>query len=630
MNSAIKHRILLWGAVPVLAAVLVLLAVLQYRWSGQVSAATRSQMELNLHVALMGFRQDLARELAAVPLELRGGIDDSGKPNAARLSQQFRQWQQGAAHPALVSHLYFWTSSDREHLLSLDPAREQMQAVEWPANFDRLRQRLNQTAPPPDHPMSAPHGPAQHDGTAHTYSHGRDPSPVWLVDESIPAILRPVRPRQAPGAMPPATLTWIIIPIELSVVEKEVLPELAQKYLTGSPGLDYRVAVLRTRSDKQEVLYSSEAGFGGNAAAPIDAALNLFGPPTRHGQMPPMPGMFAVLRSSGNERPSQTQAGERSGKFEPLFFASDDPSWQIVVQHKKGSLDAAVSGLRWRNLIVSFGVLVVLAITMALVVITSQRARRLALLQMEFVAGVSHELRTPLAVISSAAENIAHGVVAEKEQVARYGASILKQSRQLTKLVEQVLVFAATQQKPQRFHLRALDVSEVIDAALENTANMVTGGAVTLERHIEPGLPPVAADFSALTQCLQNLINNAIKYGGESRWIGIRAAAQKEKDTVREVTITVEDHGMGIGPGELKQIFDPFYRSPAVAGSNIHGTGLGLPLAKTLIEAMRGRLTVDSQIGKGARFTIHLPVADGPETVTAKSAIKGETSTATS
>src|SRR5260370_39719732 len=103
MNSAIKHRILLWGPVPVLAAVLVLLAVLQYRWSGQVSAATRSQMELNLHVAMMGFRQDLARELAAIPLELRGGMDHSGTPNAVPLRQQFRQWQQGAAHPALVS-----------------------------------------------------------------------------------------------------------------------------------------------------------------------------------------------------------------------------------------------------------------------------------------------------------------------------------------------------------------------------------------------------------------------------------------------------------------------------------------------------------------------------------------------
>src|SRR5260370_1004078 len=625
MNSAIKHRILLWGAVPVLAAVLVLLAVLQYRWSGQVSAATRSQMELNLHVALMGFRQDLARELAAVPLELRGGIDDSGKPNAARLSQQFRQWQQGAAHPALVSHLYFWTSSDREHLLSLDPAREQMQAVEWPANFDRLRQRLNQTAPPPDHPMSAPHGPAQHDGTAHTYSHGRDPSPVWLVDESIPAILRPVRPRQAPGAMPPATLTWIIIPIELSVVEKEIFPELAQKYLTGSPGLDYRVAVLRTRSDKQEVLYSSEAGFGGNAAAPIDAALNLFGPPMRHGQMPPMPGLFAVLRSSGNERRSQTQAGERSGKFEPLFFMSDDPSWQIVVQHKKGSLDAAVSALRWRNLIVSFGVLVVLAITMALGVITTPPARRPALLQIEFVAGVSHELRTPLAVISSAAENIAHGVVADQTQLARYGASILKQARQLTHLVEQVLVFAASQQRAGHYRLRPVNVGEVIDTCLESTSSMATAAGINVERRVEPGLPPVAADFVALSQGLQNLITNAIKYGGDGHWLGIRADAQRANGVVREVESTVRDRGIGISSADIKHIFEPFYRSPSVAGSNVHGTWLGLPLARTVIEAMPGRLTVSSEPGRGSSFTIHLGVASGlPATEAAPGAIPGE------
>src|SRR5258708_9753546 len=207
-----------------------------------------------------------------------------------------------------------------------------------------------------------------------------------------------MRPGQ--GAMPPQALTWIIIPIELSVVEKEVLPELAQKSLTGAPGLDYRVAVLGISGDKQEVLYASEAGFGGNAAATMDGALNLFGPPTRHGQMPPMPGMFAVSRSPGNERTLQTQAGERSVRFEPLFFASDDPGWQIVVQHKKGSLDAAVSGLRWRNLILGFGVLVVLAITMALVVITSQRARRLSLLQMEFLAGESHQLLTPLPALS--------------------------------------------------------------------------------------------------------------------------------------------------------------------------------------------------------------------------------------
>jgi signal transduction histidine kinase len=299
-----------------------------------------------------------------------------------------------------------------------------------------------------------------------------------------------------------------------------------------------------------------------------------------------------------------------------------------VVQHQSGSLEAAVGSLRRRHLMLSFGVLVLLAVTMAMVLIASQRARRLATLQMNFVAGVSHELRTPLAVISSAAENIAHGVVSEQAQVTRYGTSILKQARQLTHLVEQVLVFAATQQKIGNYPLRPVDVREVIEAALESTSSMANIAGVAVERYVESSLPPVAADFAALSQCLQNLITNAIKYGGDGRWLGIRAAAHRESGVVREVEITVSDKGIGISPAELKHVFEPFYRSPAVAGSSVHGTGLGLPLVRTVIEAMRGRLTVTSEPGKGSAFTIHLPVATGlrlPEEEPATGGIPGET-----
>src|SRR5262249_8276680 len=246
-----------------------------------------------------------------------------------------------------------------------------------------------------------------------------------------------------------------------------------------------------------------------------------------------------------------------------------------------GSLDAAVLGLHRRNLMISFGVLVLLALTMALVVIASHRTRRLAALQMDFVAGVSHELRTPLAVISSAAENIAHGVVSDREQLARYGSSIVKQARQLNQLVEQVLIFAATQQRRGNYPLSPVNVTEVVEAALENTAGMAAASGITIERAIEPGLPPVAADFGALSQCLQNLITNAIKYGSSGQWIGIRAAGTRSNDAgeFREIELAVEDRGIGISAQEIKHIFEPFYRSPSVAGSNVHGTGLGLPLA---------------------------------------------------
>jgi len=217
-------------------------------------------------------------------------------------------------------------------------------------------------------------------------------------------------------------------------------------------------------------------------------------------------------------------------------------------------------------------------------------------------------------------------VVSDQQQLARYGSSILKQARQLNQLVEQVLIFAATQQKRGNYPLSPVNVTEVIEAALENTTGLAAASGITIERTIEPGLPPVAADFGALSQCLQNLITNAIKYGGSGQWIGIHAAASRTDGEIREIELTVADRGIGISAQEIKHIFEPFYRSPSVAGSNVHGTGLGLPLARTVIEAMRGRLTVQSEPGKGSSFTIHLGVMPaGRLAETAPDRISGET-----
>jgi len=100
-----------------------------------------------------------------------------------------------------------------------------------------------------------------------------------------------------------------------------------------------------------------------------------------------------------------------------------------------------------------------------------------------------------------------------------------------------------------------------------------------------------------------------VKYGGESKWLRVSAKAVKEKGQTREVDLIVEDRGIGISKEEMKQVFEPFYRSPAVTESGIHGTGLGLPLARKIVEAMGGRLTAESEVGKGSSFTIHLQVA---------------------
>jgi signal transduction histidine kinase len=261
-----------------------------------------------------------------------------------------------------------------------------------------------------------------------------------------------------------------------------------------------------------------------------------------------------------------------------------------------------------RDLLLGFGVLLVLAASMALVLIWTQRIRRLAKMQMDFVAGVSHELRTPVSVISSAAENLADGVVESGPQVKQYGVLIRNEAQRLATMIGQVLLFAATRNGQRQYQPQPVPVAETIDSAVEDLAHLTTVNGFTVEKQVAPDLPPVMADPKALGRCLQNLMTNALKYGAGARWMGIRAHPGSGPEA-GEVLITVQDRGQGIEPDEIPHIFEPFYRGNAARASQAHGTGLGLSLAREAAEAMGGRLTVTSHLGEGSAFTLHFPAA---------------------
>lgn len=593
-----------------LAAVLVSLAVLQYRWSGEVSVATTQRMQAALHSSLNSFRQDLSRELSEICL----GLEDIEPPtNAEQISQRLERWQRTANHSNLVVGVYFWRVLPREELLRLNAKTSKFESTQWSAEYESLRDRLRPMVagaitnfkgfgPVTDVRVPGP-PPVIRSGRFHVEG-------PWFFDQNVVALVHPVHDihgRDSPQ-IPVPSMGWIMVVLNKTLLQQHVLPELAQRHFGASDGLNYKVAV--TEESTGRVLYSSDAGFG--SGADVDAKVNLFGPTVSDG----VPGGGSAFFISGPISTRSEMAvgglhlhGEKGVMhIEPMHFGVPDGGWQLIVKHRKGSVEAAVASLRRRNLTVSFGTLLVLALTMALVIITTHRARRLAQLQMEFVAGVSHELRTPLAVISSAAENIADGVVINEEQLARYGSVIRNQARHLGNLVEQVLLFASTLRARAHYALRPLEISELIEAAIESTNAQIKSAGATVERQFQANLPLINGDFAALSQCLQNLITNALKYGGDSRWIGIRAYVAGKEEGSSEVRITIEDKGIGIDDESLKHIFEPFYRSPSVAGSQIRGTGLGLPLAKGIVEAMGGRLTVASEVGKGTAFTIHLPV----------------------
>jgi signal transduction histidine kinase len=436
----------------------------------------------------------------------------------------------------------------------------------------------------------------------------------WNIDLVAPALMHAEINRPAKAGQK-TTVAWVILDLDPALIQQHLLPELAQRYFGGPQGLTFDVAVVGN-DDRGQVLYSSNPQLSRKDVGVVDAVMPLFGPfggPIITGSTP-----GTTARATDPGAGHRHEAGAPGPMhLDPLPLRAQGGDWRLIVKHRKGSLEAAVNSLYRRNLAISFGILLVLAATMTMIVITARRAQRLARLQMEFVAGVSHELRTPLAVINSAAENIADGIVDNKQRLARYGNVIRKQTRQLSQLVEQILLFAATHDASHQYSLKLVDASEIIDLALANTEELTSAAGFEVEKIVAEHLPPVRADVMATAQCLQNLITNAVKYSGDSRTIALRAEAV-EKHGSKEVTIAVEDHGLGIAKSELHRIFDPFYRSPAVTAAQIHGTGLGLSLAKKIAEGMCGHVTVESEPGKGSTFTLHLPAAPAGEIAAAE------------
>jgi signal transduction histidine kinase len=289
----------------------------------------------------------------------------------------------------------------------------------------------------------------------------------------------------------------------------------------------------------------------------------------------------------------------------PRIQPLNEGRWLLVVKHSEGSVDAVVNRIRRRHLALSFGVLLVLALGMATMIVSTQRARRLAQLQVDFVAGVSHELRTPVAVICSAGENLADGIVHSGPQVVRYGEVVRNEGRRLAGMIEQILVFAA-RRTGRRYELCEVDISEIVQEVLADADPLIQQNRISAETEIEPRLPAAMADPLALKQCLQNLVANAIKYGGTNRWMAVRARTAGGSERP-EIEIRVEDKGIGIEQSDLPYIFEPFYRSRAARDRQIRGFGLGLALAKETVEAMGGRISVTSKPGGGSCFTLHLP-----------------------
>jgi signal transduction histidine kinase len=617
MKLPIKEREFSTIIIILAVIVVIVLGVLQYRWSNQVSEATSIRLADSLQMSMINWHLDFFRVFSEVCLALRVDPESSAQDGWNQYARRLEDWKKTTANPNLVAGLYIVRVNEASpaQVLRLALSGQNFEPSDWPSNFARLSEELQQPASKPGAAASSV-SPAETIATAELETNAEftnrfytgGPLAGWQFEPSIPALVHSIAgpPSASAGRQNSARAPndWIVIALDRNDVQNNILPALAQRYFRGTEGLDYQVAVTSGRS-AGVTLYSSDAGFGNAEIADADGTMNIFGRLRGSGQRSPIHIFHTPSQENG------PAASVAVTWFPLLRDMGADQDWRLIVRHRRGgALGAFIADSRRRDLAISFGVLLLLVISMAILIYTSTRAQRLAKVQMDFVTAVSHELRTPLTVISSAAENIAHGVVEGKPQLEQYGSVIGAQARKLFEMVEQILLFAAIREGQQRYSMRPLEVSEILDAALSGTAGLIRTARFHVEQQIEPNLPRIVGDLPALSQCVQNLITNALKYGSEQKWIGIQARLNEHGLTGKEIEISVSDRGMGIAPDELRHIFKPFYRSPSVTAAQIHGTGLGLPLAKSIMEAMKGQVTVKSAPGHGSTFTIHFPCAE--------------------
>ena len=227
---------------------------------------------------------------------------------------------------------------------------------------------------------------------------------------------------------------------------------------------------------------------------------------------------------------------------------------------------------------------------------------RLSRLQTDFVSNVSHELRTPLTSIRMFIETLQTGRVTDPDEVRACLDVIAHESERLTRKIERVLGWARMEAGRRIYALEPARPAEIVRRTLLAFRTQQIAGRTDVVVSVPEELPMVMADVEAMEEALLNLVTNARKYGGDGVHIRIEGGVDG-----RWVMLSVADDGPGVPATERKRIFEKFYRPDVLLSRRTEGSGLGLAIVKGIVDGHRGRVDVESEIGRGARFTVRLP-----------------------
>lgn len=316
------------------------------------------------------------------------------------------------------------------------------------------------------------------------------------------------------------------------------------------------------------------------------------------------PFAVAITVSDENQQVLYSSGAAQNGYLLESNFGPPFATWKAEVGLKNTNLDALARNGFLHSAGSTVLVLLVLLLGVALIIKAIDREARLAQAKSNFVANVSHELKTPLSLLSLFSEILELGRVKNDEKRIEYYRIIRDESRRLNKMIDNILDFSKIEAGRKTYNFVEGDMGEVIDNVLSSYRYQIVNSGFDIQTNIRRDLPPVLIDRDAMAQVVSNLLDNAIKYSRNVKELSITT------ETVRtDLSVVIADHGIGIPRAEQTKIFEKFYRVGNDLVHDVKGSGLGLSLVKHIIEAHKGTISVESEFGKGSRFTILLPLA---------------------
>jgi len=559
----------------VMTVLLVVLAAYQFHMLGEVSRAQRVSMAQTMDRAAQELADDLDTHITGLVLDLFRDIEARSPGDPESWLGLFSEnaghiWAAKSVSADLLEGIYLTDPHDRG-LVHLPRGGDRFEPTTRPAFI-------------PDHGQPRDGRRGRRRRTRLDLGLQADPLRISL---PLPGRGRPRR-----FAEP-----QMVILIDETRLREDLLPDLVERHCSR----DFSVVVQAVGTERPLVYNRYPDGAPPPRSREAQPLLRLR----------PTPAVVSRLqtRLSLDDGEAELMKARLSRFFQGMLgepLDRQEALWRVTIGHRSGSLDDVLGHAHARNLALSAGILLVLAGAIILLARSTRRLRALARRQLEFVAGVSHELMTPLTGIRTAAQNLSEGVVSAPDRVKQYGALIQGETTRLTNMVEQVLAYAGIQSGTDAYRLAPVPLGTLLAETLARIEGEVEAAGMTLETRIAEELPMVTVDRDAFDRVLSNLIGNAVKYASEGGWIGIEAA--RETNLAR---ITVSDRGPGIDRDDLDHVFEPFYRGKRHVASTVHGSGLGLCLARHIVDAMGGRITARNT-SPGVALTITLPIHEEP------------------